>query len=71
MSSLRSAMGTKAKEIFSHSAMDYTGSFNRQLCILYQEWLVLKIAECMWRLRRAARCESGSVREAMIWDRQP
>ena len=35
---------------------------------LYEEWLVLKIAECMWRLRRATRCESGSVREATIWD---
>jgi hypothetical protein len=28
----------------------------------YEEWLVVKIAECMWRLRRATRCESGSVR---------
>jgi hypothetical protein len=32
----------------------------------YEEWLVVKIAECMWRLRRATRCESGSVREATI-----
>jgi hypothetical protein len=31
-----------------------------------EEWLVVKIADCMWRLRRAARCESGSVREAAI-----
>jgi hypothetical protein len=36
---------------------------------LYEEWLVVKIAECMWRLRRATRCESGAVREATIWDR--
>jgi hypothetical protein len=41
---------------------------------LYEEWLVVKIAECMWRLRRATRCESGSVREASareasIWNR--
>jgi hypothetical protein len=35
---------------------------------LYEEWLVVKIAECMWRLRRATRCESGSVRETAIWD---
>ena len=40
----------------------------------YEEWLVVKIGECMWRLRRAARCESGSVREASareasIWNR--
>lgn len=35
----------------------------------YEEWLVVKIGECMWRLRRATRCESGSVREAAIWDR--
>jgi hypothetical protein len=35
----------------------------------YEEWLVVKIAECMWRLRRATRCESGSVRESAIWDR--
>jgi hypothetical protein len=34
----------------------------------YEEWLVVKIAECMWRLRRAARCESGSVRRSAIWD---
>jgi hypothetical protein len=33
---------------------------------MYEEWLVLKIAECMWRLRRATRCESGSVRESAI-----
>jgi hypothetical protein len=37
----------------------------------YEEWLVVKIAECMWRLRRATRCESGSVREAAILDRYP
>jgi len=36
---------------------------------LYEEWLVVKIAECMWRLRRATRCESGAVREATIWER--
>jgi hypothetical protein len=35
---------------------------------VYEEWLVVRIAECMWRLRRAARCESGSVRESAIWD---
>jgi hypothetical protein len=33
---------------------------------MYEEWLVLKIAECMWRLRRATRSESGSVRELAI-----
>ncbi len=35
---------------------------------IYEEWLVVKIAECMWRLRRATRCESGSVRQSAIWD---
>jgi hypothetical protein len=35
----------------------------------YEEWLVVKIAEYMWRLRRATRCESGSVRESAIWSR--
>ena len=35
----------------------------------YEEWLVVKIAECMWRLRRASRCESGSVRQSAIWDK--
>lgn len=34
----------------------------------YEEWLVVKIAGCMWRLRRATRCESGSVREAATWN---
>ena len=33
----------------------------------YEEWLVIKIVHCMWRLRRATRCESGSIREAAIW----
>ena len=37
---------------------------------LYEEWLVVKIAEYMWRLRRATRCESGSVRESAIWARR-
>ena len=37
----------------------------------YEEWLVVKIAECMWRLRRATRCESGSVRESAIWADHP
>jgi hypothetical protein len=31
---------------------------------LYEEWLIVKVAECMWRLRRATRCESGSVRQS-------
>jgi hypothetical protein len=34
----------------------------------YEEWLVVKIGECMWRLRRTARCESGSVQQAAIWE---
>jgi len=37
----------------------------------YEEWLVVKIAECMWRLRRATRCESGSVRQLAIRDNRP
>jgi hypothetical protein len=32
----------------------------------YEEWLVVKIAGCMWRLRRATRCESGSVRQVAL-----
>jgi hypothetical protein len=36
----------------------------------YEEWLVAKVAESMWRLRRATRCESGSVREsAAPWEK--
>jgi len=35
----------------------------------YEEWLVVKIAECMWRLRRATRCERGSVRQTAFWDK--
>jgi len=37
----------------------------------YEEWLVVKIAECMWRLRRATRCESGSVQQSAIWSDRP
>lgn len=33
---------------------------------LYEEWLVVKIAECMGRLRRATRCESGSVQQSVL-----
>ena len=38
---------------------------------MFEEWLVVKIAECMWRLRRAALCENGSVRESAAWTRVP
>jgi len=34
----------------------------------FEEWFVLKIAECMWRLRRATRCEYGSVRQSALGD---
>jgi hypothetical protein len=38
---------------------------------MYEEWLVVKVAECMWRLRRATRCERGSVRELAMWGDRP
>ena len=38
---------------------------------IFEEWLVVKFAECMWRLRRAALCENGSVRESAVWTRVP
>ena len=38
---------------------------------IFEEWLVVKIAECMWRLRRAVLCENGSVRESAAWTRVP
>ena len=28
---------------------------------VYEEWLVVRIGECMWRLRRATRCERGAI----------
>lgn len=31
---------------------------------VYEEWLLLRIAQCMWRLKRATRCENGAIREA-------
>jgi hypothetical protein len=34
----------------------------------FEEWFVLKIAACMWRLRRATRCEYGSVRQSAVGD---
>jgi len=37
----------------------------------FEEWLVLKITECTWRLRRATRSENGAVRTAVIWDKDP
>ena len=37
----------------------------------FEEWLVLKIAEGMWRLRRATRSENGSVRNCAISDDRP
>ena len=33
----------------------------------FEEWLVVKIAESMWRLRRATRSEKGCVRETAFW----
>jgi hypothetical protein len=53
--------GYKAERDFQFLLDDLQGDF--QPVGMYEEWLVLKIAECMWRLRRAGRCESGSVRE--------
>jgi len=32
----------------------------------FEDWLVVKIAESMWRLRRATRCEYGSVRQSAV-----
>jgi len=34
----------------------------------FEEWLVVKIAESMWRLRRATRSEKGCVRETAFWE---
>jgi hypothetical protein len=34
---------------------------------MFEEWLVVKMAECMWRLRRATRAENGSVRDSVFW----
>src|SRR5271166_1790468 len=34
----------------------------------FEEWLVVKIAESMWRLRRATRTEKGCVREMAFGD---
>ena len=34
---------------------------------ILEEWLVVKIAESMWRLRRATRAEYGSVKENVLW----
>ena len=34
----------------------------------FEEWLVVKIAESMWRLRRATRSEKGCVREMALGD---
>jgi hypothetical protein len=35
----------------------------------YEEWLVTRVAQSMWRLRRATRCERGSVQVASaLWE---
>src|SRR5690242_2366797 len=34
----------------------------------YEEWLVMRIAESIWRLRRATQCESASIRKSAIAD---
>jgi hypothetical protein len=33
---------------------------------IFEEWLVSQIAECMWRLRRATRCENRLVVESVL-----
>jgi hypothetical protein len=35
---------------------------------IFEEWLVVKIAESMWRLRRATRSEKGCVRKTAFGD---
>src|SRR5271165_5257348 len=37
----------------------------------FEEWLVVKVGESMWRLRRATRSEKGCVRATAIWDDCP
>jgi len=37
----------------------------------FEEWLVVKIGESMWRLRRATRSEKGCVRATAIWEDRP
>jgi hypothetical protein len=61
--------GHKAEMDFQFLLHGLHGDF--QPVGFYEEWLVLKIAECMWRLRRAARCESGSVRDSAMWGDLP
>jgi hypothetical protein len=61
--------GDKAEKGFESLLDSVHGDF--QPVGVYEEWLVLKITECMWRLRRATRCESGSVRELAVWDDHP
>jgi hypothetical protein len=34
---------------------------------IFEEWWLVKIAESMWRLRRATRSEKGCVRETAFW----
>lgn len=37
----------------------------------FEEFCVVQIAECMWKLRRATRAERGSVRDFLMWEQDP
>jgi hypothetical protein len=37
----------------------------------FEEFCVVQIAECMWKLRRATRAERGSVRDFVLWKGDP
>ncbi len=37
----------------------------------FEEFCVVQIAECMWKLRRATRAERGSVRNFIMWEQDP
>jgi hypothetical protein len=37
----------------------------------FEEFCLVQMAECMWRLRRASRAVRGSVRNFLVWESEP
>src|SRR5260370_33732621 len=75
-------LGLFAKHVFIPICDGYKAEKDFQLLLdglhkefepvgLYEEWLVARVAESMWRLRRATRCGNGAVwKSAAPWEKR-
>lgn len=61
--------GDRSAEQFTELLVDVRHEFQPEGP--FEEFCVVQIAECMWRLRRASRAMEGSVRNLLLWESDP